>query len=217
MKSIVTLFLACLLVGQSFSVLAEDQAKTYVAGKDYEVLPEPVVTRNKHKVEVVELFWYGCPHCFEFEPMLEAWKAKLPPVADYYQMPAMWSSKMELHAKGFYVAKALGILDEVHEPLFNLMHVEKKRIDNRDELAAFFKRFGVDKDAFDRTFDSFSVESQINIAKSRAVSYHMQGTPELIVNGKYRVSTTMAGSQANMLKIASFLIEQESKKLPKKK
>ena len=212
MKSVLVCLLAGLFAVQSLAV----QAETYVAGKHYEVLPAPVVTRNKNKVEVVEVFWYGCSHCFDFEPMLTAWKAKLPPEADFHQIPAMWSPAMKLHAQGFYTAKSLGILEKTHIPFFNTLHLEKKRINNEDDLARFFSRFGVDKSTFDKTFNSFGVTSQVSLAESRAKSYRIQGTPELIVNGKYRVSSTMAGGQANMLKVAAFLVEKERAALPKK-
>lgn len=211
MKAMMVFFAACVLAVQSFGASAEN----YVAGKHYEVLPKPVVTRNKNKVEVVEVFWYGCPHCFDFEPMLIAWKAKLPAYADFHQMPAMWSPVMKLHAQGFYVAKSLGILDKIHQPFFNTLNVEKKRINDEAAMGQFFSRFGVDKATFDKAFNSFGVSSQVSLADSRARSYRIQGTPEIIVNGKYRVSSTMAGSQANMLKVATFLVEKEQATLPK--
>lgn len=211
MKSIFAMCLIAVFSLQSLSVWAE----TYTAGKDYEILPAPVATRNKAKVEVVEVFWYGCSHCFAFEPALLVWKAKLPQYADFYQMPAMWSPVMKLHAQGFYVAKSLGILDKVHEPFFNALNIERKKINDKDTLAAFFARFGVERATFDKTIDSFGVESQVSLADSRARSYRIQGTPEIIVNGKYRVSTNLTGSQDIMLKVASFLIEKEKMTLPK--
>jgi thiol:disulfide interchange protein DsbA len=211
MKSILVLLTAATLFLQSFVVSAEN----YVAGKDYEVLPNPVATRNKNKVEVVEVFWYGCSHCFDFEPMIATWKAKLPEYADFHQMPAMWNPVMKLHAQGFYTAKALGLLDKIHQPFFSALNVEKKRMNDEAALAVFFNRFGVSKEIFDKTFNSFGVNSQVSLADSRARSYRIQGTPELVVNGKYRVASSLAGNQANMLKVASFLIEKEKATLPK--
>ena len=211
MKLLSMFFLALVLLVPSLNV----NARSYEAGKHYEVLPKPVVTRNKNKVEVVEVFWYGCSHCFAFEPMVSAWKAKLPAYADFHQVPAMWNAPMKLHAQGFYVAKSLGMLDKIHQPFFSLLNVEKKRVNDKEALAAFFARFGVDKATFDKTFNSFGVTSQLSLAESRAASYRIQGTPEMIVNGKYRISSSMAGSQAGMLDVASFLIEKEQAALPK--
>lgn len=211
MKSIVVFFASCVLALQAFTANAEN----YVAGTHYEVLKTPIATRNKKKIEVVEVFWYGCSHCFDFEPALVVWKSKLPADVDFYQVPAMWSPAMKLHAQGFYVAKALGILDKIHQPFFNALNLEKKRLNDEDALARFFSTYGVNKDTFDKTFNSFAVTSQVDLADSRARSYGIQGTPEIVVNGKYRVSSALTGSQANMLKVASFLVEKERAALPK--
>lgn len=184
-------------------------AQEYVAGKNYEVLPAPVITRDKNKIEVLEIFWYGCPHCFSFEPMLSQWAASLPADVDYHQMPAIWNKTMDLHARAFYTAQALGVLDKLHNPLFSAINVERKRLNSQESIAAFFAQFGVDKKAFDNTFNSFGINSQVSLAQSRAASYRMQGTPEMVVNGKYRIAGNLAGSHEEMLKVASYLIEKE--------
>lgn len=193
-----------LLLGMQAAV-AED----YQAGKHYEVLPNPVITRDKNKIEVVELFWYGCSHCFNFEQMLSSWKKNLADDVDFHQMPALWNGTMKLHAQAFYTAQALGILDQTHQAFFNAMHVEGKRFRNKGSIETFFAKYGVDSKTFDKTFNSFGVNSQVSLAESRGRSYRMQGTPELVVNGKYRIAGALAGSQANMLKVADFLIEKE--------
>lgn len=185
------------------------QAADYVAGTHYEVLPTPVTTRDKNKIEVVELFWYGCSHCFSFEPMLTSWKANLPNDVDFHQMPAIWNSTMKLHAQAFYTARALGVMDKFHQPFFNAMHVERQRLSTESSIEQFFEKIGVDNKKFKNTFNSFSVTSQIKLAESRATSYRMQGTPELVVNGKYRIATALAGSHSEMLKVAEFLIAKE--------
>lgn len=184
-------------------------AKDYVAGTHYEVLPTPVVTRDKNKIEVVEIFWYGCSHCFSFEPMLVSWKNKLPDDVDFHQMPAMWNNAMKLHAKVFYTANALNILDKIHQPFFNALNVERQRMSSEGSIEQFFANYGVDSKTFKSTFNSFGVNSQVKLAESRAASYRMQGTPELVVNGKYRIAGALAGSQAEMLKVAEFLIAKE--------
>ena len=184
-------------------------ADTFKAGEHYEVLSTPVVTANKSKIEVVELFWYGCGHCYKFEPMLVAWKKQLPADVDAKGQPAMWNSAMQLHARAFYTAKALKVLDVMHPVLFNEMNVERKRLNSEASIKELFVKNGVDGDAFSKTFNSFGVSSQIKLADSRARSYGLQGTPEIVVNGKYRIATGLAGSQAKMLEVAAFLIEKE--------
>ena len=197
----------------SLSALAAD----YTAGKEYEVLPSPVKVRDVTKVEVVEVFWYGCIHCYHFEPLAKAWKAKQAADVDFYTMPAMWNKGMILHAKAFYTAKALGEFDKFNEIIFNAMNVKKNRLKNEAAVKKLFVDNGVDGKKFDQTFSSFGVQSQVQLADSRARAYKVQGTPEIIVNGKYRVSSSMTGGQANMLKVVDFLVEKERASLPKAK
>lgn len=184
-------------------------ANTYVAGTHYEVLPAPVATRDKNKIEVVALFWYGCSHCFSFEPMLNTWQAQLPKDVDLHHMPAVWNGTMKLHAQAFYTARALGVMDKFHQPFFNAMHVERQRLANESSIEQFFVKIGADSKKFKNTFNSFGVNSQVKLAESRASSYRMQGTPELVVNGKYRISTSLAGSHSEMIKVAEHLIDKE--------
>ena len=122
---------------------------------------------------------------------------------------------MKLHARAFYTAHALGIAEKMNAVIFSEMNVKKNRLKNEEAIAKLFVKNGVDKGKFSKTFNSFGVTSQVGLAESRANSYRVKGTPEIIVNGKYRVSSTMVGSQANMLKVADFLIAEERKKLGK--
>jgi protein dithiol oxidoreductase (disulfide-forming) len=212
MKSLATrqLLLAMSLLVSLLTVASCARAQNqYEAGKHYEVLPQPVTTRDPAKIEVVEVFWYGCIHCFHFEPLIEAWTPKLGADVDFHGSPAMWNASMKIHAQAYFTAEALGVLDKVHVPLFKAMNDEKKRLATADEIAPIFTAAGVSKADFDDAFESFGVNNQVALADSRARSYRVQGTPELVVNGKYRVSASMAGGQAEMLKVADFLIGQE--------
>ncbi len=194
----------------SLSVLAAD----FTAGKDYEVLPAPVKVRDASKVEVVEVFWYGCIHCYHFEPLIKSWKAKQAADVDFYSMPAMWNKGMILHAKAFYTAKALGEFDKFNDILFNTMNVKKNRLKNEAAVKNVFVDNGVDTKKFDQTFSSFGVQSQVQLADSRARAYRIQGTPEIVVNGKYRVSSSMTGGQGQMLKVVDYLVAKERALLP---
>ncbi|MGI9286410.1 MAG: thiol:disulfide interchange protein DsbA/DsbL [Pseudomonadales bacterium] len=189
---------------------AEQAAEeVYKAGEHYVVLPEPVKTRDPKKVEVVELFWYGCSHCYSFEPVLEKWASKSQDDVDFWRSPAMWRDVMVEHAKAFYAAKTLGILDKMHMPLFEALNVERRKLATERELADFFAEHGVDADKFKKAYNSFSVTSGVRLADSRARSYKITGTPEIVVNGKYRVDAKMAGGQQQMLDITDFLIAKE--------
>lgn len=186
-------------------------AANYEAGKQYLVLEDPVPTSDPSKVEVVEVFWYGCIHCFHFEPMVVKWKATHKNDINFVPVPATWNERVKLHARAYYTAVALGKIDEMHEALFNAMHVERKKLASEEEIGEFFKQFGVDKETFENTFNSFGVKSMVTQADAKVRGYKIEGTPEIIVDGKYRITGRMAGSQAEMLKVADFLIEKEKK------
>ena len=190
-------------------------AEAFKAGEHYEVLSAPVVTSDKSKIEVVGLFWYGCSHCYKFEPMLEAWQKQQTADVNFLAQPAMWNTPMRLHAQAFYTAKTLKVLDTLHPALFAAMNVERKRLNDEASIKAVFVKNGVDGEAFSKTFSSFGINSQVSLADSRARSYGIQGTPELVVNGKYRVAAGLAGSQAKMLEVVSFLVEKERKAMAK--
>ena len=183
--------------------------EAYVEGTHYMRLPEPVRTANPDRIEVVEVFWYGCIHCFHFDPMLERWRAELPKDVDFHRSPALWNKPMAIHAQAFYAAQALGVLDRMHEPLFRALNEERKRLDTEDELAAFFAEHGVPDADFRKAFNSFGVQASVKQADARARSYRVSGTPEVIVNGKYSLSARTAGSPENMLKVMDFLIAKE--------
>lgn len=201
------------LQGFALQAVAQDAVVSngsgYQAGVHYDVLAQPVRTRKRDKVEVVEVFWYGCIHCYHFEPLINDWKKKQADDVDFWQSPAIWNGAMKVHAQAFYTAKALGVLDKLHAPLFTSLVVERKRLANEEELAELFADYGVDKQAFSDTFKSFGVVSQVKQADARARSYKISGTPELIVNGKYRVSSGKAGGQKQMLDVVDFLVNKE--------
>lgn len=213
MRSIVALFaimvslVACAQEGSSDT--------QYKAGEHYQLISPAVRTANPNKIEVTEVFWYGCGHCFHFEPMIKSWKKKLADDVQFVQTPAMWNKPMQIHARAFYTAQALGVGEKLHQPIFDAINLNKKRLTSEDELAALFAKYGVSKEDFSKAFNSFGVTSQVKQADSRARSYRISGTPELIVNGKYRISAAMAGGQSEMLKVADYLITKERREQAK--
>ena len=156
----------------------------YLEGTHYNRLAQTVRTRDASKIEVVELFWYGCSHCYSFEPIVKRWKSTLPEDVDFWQSPAMWAPIMATHTKAFFVASNMGVLDTLSPALFAALNIERKKLANEDQLAALFAKHGVDSDAFRKEFNSFGVSRQVKQADARARSYQLQGTPELVVNGK---------------------------------
>ena len=189
---------------------ADTAERVASSGERYIRVAQPVRTANPQKIEVTEVFWYGCSHCFDFDPMLEAWAKQLPADVEFRRSPAMWNELMVVHAKAFYTAEALGVIEQLHTPLFNAINVDRNPL--RDSAAIeklFLAHSDVDAEKFRKTFDSFGVNSQVKQADARARAYGIAGTPELIINGKYRVTGRSAGGKAEMLKVAEELIAKE--------
>jgi thiol:disulfide interchange protein DsbA len=142
--------------------------------------------------------------------MLEVWKKQLPADVDFKRSPAMWNDLMVVHAKAYFTAEALGVLDKIHKQIFKAINVDRNMLRDADALATLFTTYtDVDEETFRKTFDSFGVNSQVKQADARARSYGIAGTPELIVNGKYRVTGRSAGGRSEVLKVAEALIAQE--------
>lgn len=200
---------AICLIFVSLAACADDSASaTYQEGKDYRVLANPVLVADPNKIEVAEVFWYGCGHCFAFEPLVRKWKEKLPDDVAYVYVPAMWNGAMERHARIFYTANALGVWDKMHQPIFNAINIDRKHLVDDKEIAALFNQYGVDGDKAIKTLNSFGTTSLVKQADARARGYDIKGTPTLVVNGTYVIETERAGSHENMLKIASYLVDK---------
>ncbi|MGD8559065.1 MAG: thiol:disulfide interchange protein DsbA/DsbL [Gammaproteobacteria bacterium] len=186
-------------------------APTYKEKIHYErVLPaQPTTTDDK--VEVVEMFWYGCPHCNALEPYVKRWEKKMPAEAKFVRMPAIFRPMWELHARAYYTAEILGVLDKTHSAMFAAIHQQKRRLDTQEALQKFFAEHGVSKEDFDRVFRSFAVEAKIRRAKDMSQRYGIQGVPALVVNGKYRTGAKLAGGNANIFRVVNFLVAKEAK------
>ena len=202
--------LLSLVFALSVANIAYGQVERFVDGTHYVTLDVPVNTRDSAKVEVIEAFWYGCAHCFRFEPLIEDWKANAPDDIDFMRFPAVWNGLMEIHAQIYYAAEALDAVDVVHEPVFNAINLEGNRLQNERQIAALFAAHGIDEEQFDRAFNSFGVRTRVNQAKSRMRGYRIQSTPNMIVNGKYLISTgPNVPTQQLMLEIVDFLVDRE--------
>jgi len=196
--------------------MCQAESEKYQAGVHYELLPQPVRTANPDKIEVNEVFSYTCSHCYSFEDVVTPWKKQLPADVDFQRTPAIWGSNMEPYARAYYGALMLNELDRTHRPLFEAFHLKKQNFSTAQDFAELFVSKGVDGDAFTRAYNSFGMTSMVNQAKARVRSYRVQGTPEMVINGKYRISTRKAGGFAGMLSVADFLIEKERAENAKK-
>lgn len=192
----------------SFALLQAQEA-TYRAGEHYIELPAPAPTQDPDKIEVAELFWYGCGHCFEFDPIIREWKTTLADDVHFRYVPAMFGGAWNTHAQLFFTVEALGKLDDTHSVIFNALHRENNRLADEDAMIALLEPYDVSAEDFSRAWSSFGVRSKLDQATRLARAYRATGVPTLIVDGKYRIEGAMVGGFDEMLKVAEFLIEQE--------
>lgn len=195
------------LVG-SFA-LAQAQEAPYKAGVHYVELSSPATTQDAEKVEVAELFWYGCGHCFSLEPVISEWKKTLPEYAYFRPVPAFFGGVWNTHGQLYYTLESLNKLDETHQAVFQAIHNEKKRLATQDEMAGFLETYGIEEKQFKRAWSSMGVRAKMAQAERLSKAYRATGVPTLVINGKYRVEAAMAGGFEEMLKVAEYLVEQE--------
>ncbi len=192
------------------SLPASAQPSRFVAGTHYTELPQAVRTNDASKVEVLEVFWYGCGHCFRFQPIVDAWAEDIPDYVDYQRFPAIWNDLMAVHAQAYYTAENLGVVDSVHGPIFDAINVQRNRLQNERQLATLFAQHGVSEDDFSTAFNSFQVKTQVNQAQRKMQDYQIRSTPNVIVNGKYLIATNEAvQTQEQMLEVVDFLVARE--------
>lgn len=202
MRILISLF--CFML--SLSACAQESPDKYTEGKHYTVLEQAVRTADPTKIEVAEVFSYQCSHCFQFEPVLQAWEKQQPEDINLVQTHVLWSPQMEPMVRGYYTSIALKVKDKTHMAVFNALHLEQKQLNTAEQWAEFFSGFGVDKTKALNTYNSFGVSSQVKQAEARARSYKVTGTPEMVVEGKYLVSSRLTGGHAEMLKVVDFLV-----------
>ena len=176
----------------------------------YETLTPPQPTQNQDKIEVIEFFWYGCPHCYTLEPAMEKWLKTKPANVEFIRQPAVFSDLWGKHAKAYFVAEALGVVDKVHADLFDAIQNKKQKLTSEDQLAKFFVAHGVDETEFRNTYNSFLIDAKLRQAKAMAPRYGITGVPAIIINGKYKTTGPLAKSQDNMIEVMNRLIQQES-------
>ena len=185
------------------------QAEEFVAGRHYEILDNPTVTRNPSKVEVVEVFWFGCNHCYALESFVQPWKRNLPNDVDFWKSHITWNAQAETHARLFYSAKALGIEEKAVPAAFASIWREGRNLLGNSEVEYFFKGFGVEKERYLSVSNSFGVNNAVKQADNRMRQWAVTGVPTLIVNGKYKVSGTREIGTSKLLDVVNFLIEKE--------
>jgi len=202
------LVLTALFVTASLFGLAA-QAAEFREGKEYVALKNPVPVAEPGKIEVVEMFWYGCPHCYQFEPVINPWVEQLPDDVAFKRIPAMFGGVWNVHGQLFLALESMNVEQKVHDAVFSAYHNERKKLATPEEMAAFLAGHGVDREAFLKAYNSFGVKARVEQAKKLGMAYQITGVPVLIVNGKYRFDLGSAGGPERALEVADFLIEKE--------
>ncbi len=177
----------------------------------YEKINPPQPTEDPERIEVLELFWYGCPHCYTLEPYLKTWLKDKPDYVVFRRMPAVFNARYELHAMAYYTAEALGVLDTIHEPMFDAIHRYRRPLNTSEQIMAFFQEHGVKNEDFRKAWGSFAVRSKVRRATVMGQRYGIGAVPAIIINGKYRTSGSLAGNNKNLVKVINTLAEEEQK------
>lgn len=175
----------------------------------YETLPVQQPTSDPDRIEVVDVFWYGCPHCNRFRPFMDKWKETAPDHVHLVRMPAVFNELYELHAHAYYTALALGIVDQIHDRIFDAIHYEKRNLTSPAAIRDFFIEQGVSGEEFDRYAKSFTVMSGLQRSLVMQQGYGIRGVPTVVVNGKFKVSAAMAGGFEKMIEVMNELIARE--------
>lgn len=172
----------------------------------YTTLQNAVPVENPGKVEIAEFFWYGCIHCYNLEPVLHAWLPKLPADVYFRRIPAVFNERWAVDASIYYAFEALGVLDKLHMPFFDAIHKDRLKTDNPAALNEWLARNGVDPKKFETATKSFGVQSKVKRATQITAGARIDGTPALMVQGRYTISTEQGRSREGMLANAEKLI-----------
>ena len=185
------------------------QAQSYSEGKNYTKLTQGQTTQSSNKIEVLEFFWYGCPHCYQFEPTIAKWKKNKPANVHFIRVPAPLNPSWMPHTKAFYALEIMGKGEQYHEALFNAIHVERKKLFDMASITRFLVSQGVDEKAFTSNVNSFAVEMRARQAMKLSKNYKLNGVPMMAINGKYTISAQQAGGYKALIEITNYLIDKE--------
>lgn len=175
-------------------------------GRDFRLINSPLAT-DKAKIEVTEFFWYGCPHCFDFEPILAPWAKKLPDDVVFRRVPAVLpNNRWAPHARLYYTLEAMNLVDRLHRDVFNGIHLDRQRLDDEKILFEWMAKKGVEAKIFSETWASFGVQSRVQQARELFLSVGLTGVPSMVVQGKYLVLPP--GTYDDLLEIIEQLIDR---------
>jgi thiol:disulfide interchange protein DsbA len=187
---------------------ATEPAAVFKEGTQYAKVREALPPVDPKRVEVDEFFWYGCPHCYHLDPIVDAWRAHKPADVDFVRIPnSLGRDEGITHSKAFYTADVLNLGDKIHKPLFVAIHEQHMVLNTQAEMQAFFTaQTGILPDVFNNTFSGFAVATKVGRAESLSKSFGVASVPVIVVGGKYTTSPAMAGTPEQTFKVVDFLI-----------
>ncbi|AWW45109.1 thiol:disulfide interchange protein DsbA/DsbL [Polynucleobacter paneuropaeus] len=199
------LFISCVLLAGVVNAQGSTPSGKIEEGFEYRVLPTAQPVEIKGKVEVIEFFWYGCPHCYDFEPDLSAWVKSQPKDVAFRRVPVAFRDDFLPHSQLYYALLAMGKADALNDKVFYAIHKENKRLLTENDIADWVASQGVDRNAFLTTYRSFAVISKARAANQLVMQYHIDGVPTIVMQGRYLTSPSIAGSKAKAIEVMTFL------------
>lgn len=193
--------------------IPESQARTFTENVDFAVITPPLSTQAEEgKVEVAEVFWYGCPHCYSLEPTMEKYVETKPDNVTFSRVPAMLDASWSFHGKLYYAGQMLDAdgSKNIHTKIFEALHKQRRRIGNDDQLRRFFKGHGYKTKEINNVLKSMELKAKLDYAKEITFKSSLDSVPTLIVNGKYLTSPSMVAGNDKLLEVINYLTGLES-------
>lgn len=204
-----------LLVGISVSGISAARAEI-AEGSDYTVLPHPQPTDSGKNIEVIEFFWYGCPHCYELHPRIKAWLKRMPKDVSFRYVPAIFRANWVPGATTFYALDALGEKDKLHDKVYDAIHRDKIDLSKDEVLFDWVAKQGIDRQKFIDAYNSFSVQNQVSRSTRMSKDYGLTGVPAVVVDGRYMTSGRMGSTPEDTIRTLEELVEKVRKERIKK-
>ena len=202
------LFALALIVATPMA-LAQTPSDGLVEGRDYSLIDPPQPTADKSRVEVLEVFGYWCIHCAHLSPILEKWKQKLPADVDFRYVPVIFQGGVdEYFARAFYTAETMGVLDTTHTAMFTAAAVDRS-LQSAEDILDFYAKQGINRDQFEATMNSFAVNAKVARIKQTLPRYAIEGTPVMIVNGKYKAMARQGATMDDLMTVVDKLVARE--------
>lgn len=179
-----------LAAGLAFGLMPAAQAQL-TPGKDYVLVKPPQPTDSGNKIEVLEFFWYGCPHCANLQPFLESWLKRKPADVEFKHMPAVFQDSWVPLTRAYYTLEAMGLTDKLHQELFNAIHRQKANLRDANAIIDWAAGKGVDRKRFSDTYNSFGINGRLQRSIDLTRKYDIPGTPAIAIDGKFVTAPSM--------------------------